>query len=395
MSEKVKINSEDKKLLSIEGLRGILAIIVVINHFILLFCPIVFSGSFDLNDFVNNATSFKMLLANSPLNVFMNGHFAVCVFFGISGYVLTLNYKNTNNTKVLQKSIVKRYFRLAIPVLATCLLIYILFLLHSFVKANYPTGDSSLDFGQSLFKNNLSFFEMVKMALFDVPVSGNNQYLPVLWTIQIEFLGALILFSFLLFTHNLESKWIYGLIIIGVCAIILKYYAPILFIGSLTCIYEEKLKKTFKNNFIKLLLLFGFLYFAGIPNISKEANAHTIYSFTNHIKFNVYPYFHNLATACLLMLIVSSNKLEKILSFKYLAQLGKLSFSVYLLHLPILYCLGTYLMRANNGKINMFVLFLICFSVVIAVSIVFYKFIDKTAISSSNKLAKRFLDIEV
>jgi len=381
----------DNKILHLEGLRGILAIIVVINHFILLFYPVYFIGSFDLKDFINSPSSYKILLANTPANIFMNGSFAVCAFFGISGYVLTLSYKKSNELKTLQKNILKRYVRLIIPVIATCLLIYLLFVSGAFTKANYPANSPNLDFGQSLFKNDLSFLRMIKMALFNVPFSGNNLYLSVLWTIQIEFLGVLVLFAFLMFTHGLRKRWVYGIIVILACILLTRYYVPLLFAGSIICIYEERIRSFLTRRSVKIFLLLVFLFFAGVPNIANEAKIHTMYSFTTVFPFNVYPYFHNIATVFLLLLIISSKSIKKVLSSKNLVRLGSLSFSVYLIHLPILYCFGTYLMRMFKGDIPVVALFLICFCAIIIFSVLFYLFIDRPAIAISNKLAKKFI----
>lgn len=87
-----------QKRLYLEGLRGLLSLIVVVHHFILLFQPLVFLGSNNPDDFKTRPLSGSILLANTPLNLFMNGNWAVCMFFVMSGYVLSVKYFQTSNT---------------------------------------------------------------------------------------------------------------------------------------------------------------------------------------------------------------------------------------------------------------------------------------------------------
>src|ERR1044071_1561214 len=107
----------NERVIHLEGARALLAVVVVVHHFILLFYPSVSIGSYNLADFQAETQPFSVVLAHSPLNIFMNGHLAVSVFLVISGYVLTLPYITSGNTNLLGKAALKRYFRLSIPVL--------------------------------------------------------------------------------------------------------------------------------------------------------------------------------------------------------------------------------------------------------------------------------------
>ncbi|KAA2235258.1 acyltransferase family protein [Salinarimonas soli] len=61
---------------SLDGLRGIAALLVVFSHLVVAFQPALYFGREALLE--NNALTF---LATSPFFVFVNGSFAVYVFF--------------------------------------------------------------------------------------------------------------------------------------------------------------------------------------------------------------------------------------------------------------------------------------------------------------------------
>ena len=379
------------KILHFEGLRGLLALVVFIHHFILLFYPVVYVGTFDYQEFVANPYAFKILLAHSPLNIFMSGHLAVCVFLVISGYVLTLSYKKSDTTGVLQQNILKRYFRLILPVLGACLVLKILFVSGMIELANYPRNVEKLEFGNKLFRNDLSWPALITSSLFTVPFSGHSNFLPVLWTLQAEFLGVIALFLFLLVTHNLRDRFYYAVVLV----LIYLYFSYNLFIlviaGGIVCIYEEKIKKVFRSTASKILLLSCALFFGGMLNTDKAAIAHSLYGFTLKFPFQAYPHFHNLSAAFFLILLISSTTLKNLFSHKYLVLFGKLCFSIYLLHLPVLYCVGSTLMWMYSGKIHPLLLFSLCLCVTVLLALPFYKYVDKLAIRFSNRLATRLM----
>lgn len=103
-----------KKLIYLEGLRGIAAFIVVISHFIQVFYPAMLESNPTL---VHN--SFETWISDSPINFLYNGNFAVYIFFILSGYVLSIKYHQKKDLEIIFELGVKRYIRLAIPVAAS------------------------------------------------------------------------------------------------------------------------------------------------------------------------------------------------------------------------------------------------------------------------------------
>ncbi|WP_019915138.1 acyltransferase family protein [Paenibacillus sp. HW567] len=84
----------DSKLLYLNGLRGVAALVVVFSHYTLSFFPALHTGN--TSDVYN---SFELFVSGSPLNVFYNGSFAVFIFFILSGFVLSYKYWGVENYK--------------------------------------------------------------------------------------------------------------------------------------------------------------------------------------------------------------------------------------------------------------------------------------------------------
>jgi peptidoglycan/LPS O-acetylase OafA/YrhL len=193
-------------------------------------------------------------------------------------------------------------------------------------------------------------------------------------------------------THNIKNKWYIGFLLIFICLLCSRHLFMLVLAGGMICFYEAQVLKIFKTWLSKLLLLLCALFLGGMLNTDKEAIAHSIYRFTLDFPVNAYPYFHAMSAILILVLIVSSRKMKSVFSGKYLVMLGKLCFSIYLLHLPILYCIGSRLMWMSGGKIHPLLLFFSCLAVTLLLAFPFYYFIDKLSIRFSNKLAMYVLN---
>src|SRR5215472_16570432 len=119
-----------KKDIVLEAIRGGAALVVVVWHVCVGFFPYSLNGWWQ----------------GSPLNLFMNGHSAVQLFFVLSGYVLTRRYFESGNNRILLRGAVKRWPRLMGPVLLVVLASYMLFKLdlYQFEQAGAVSGSGWL-----------------------------------------------------------------------------------------------------------------------------------------------------------------------------------------------------------------------------------------------------------
>ncbi|MBD2845513.1 acyltransferase family protein [Paenibacillus sp. IB182496] len=91
--------SSNNKLFYLDGLRGLAALVVVISHYIQVFYPAALNGKAEQAHF-----KWDTWYGYSPVNLFYNGQFAVCLFFALSGYVLNVKlFDKKLDDKTFQK----------------------------------------------------------------------------------------------------------------------------------------------------------------------------------------------------------------------------------------------------------------------------------------------------
>ncbi|AMJ49873.1 acyltransferase family protein [Cereibacter sphaeroides] len=172
------------RIAAFDGLRGVAAVIVVLYHYLCLMHP----------NFAPSMGTSLTALADTPLHMLWNGRFAVAVFFVLSGFVMAAAADRRREALIANS--VTRYLRLALPVTASCLLAWI------WLTA-FP--DSARALQQTLAEPsrwlNFTYQEPIKPAWYAVAdglaatfLRGYSRFNNVLWTMQIELVGSLGIF---------------------------------------------------------------------------------------------------------------------------------------------------------------------------------------------------------
>lgn len=172
----------------LDGLRGVAAVVVVLSHAFCAFKPSLAFGT-DYSD----APSIAASLSASPLFLFINGSFAVCIFMVLSGYVITASAERVVTPLILRFA--ARYVRLSIPAGVAVLFATALILTngmnmvgvselipHWWVKIYYRPED---------FLWTDIFSEVGGKSLW----TGRSYLVPVLWIMQLEFFGSCAVFG--------------------------------------------------------------------------------------------------------------------------------------------------------------------------------------------------------
>ncbi|HLA06827.1 MAG TPA: acyltransferase family protein [Anaerolineales bacterium] len=209
------MNNNPDKLLSLEGLRGIAALIVIFDHLHLAFFV-------EYDEIIAAFLDSRFpSLPSKALQYFVtglhDGNFAVWVFWVMSAFVLSKKYFQSVKLKsaeegsdYLTRSTIKRYPRLLIPILASVLFAFVL------LSSNRMTNnDLALQLGEhtstgwlpSFYDFEPSLSRAIKSAAWDAFFDFNRDvtYNTVLWTMEPEFFGSLFLFSLLSLLGNKKS----------------------------------------------------------------------------------------------------------------------------------------------------------------------------------------------
>ncbi|MEI6101908.1 MAG: acyltransferase, partial [Eubacteriales bacterium] len=183
-----------QKLNNLEAVRGLAAFSVVIYHIIFYFYPAMVTGDPGMSYMPHE---IELLFARSPLYILYSGNFAVCIFFVLSGFVLSYKYFKKENTQIVIATAFKRYFRLVIPVAFSVMIVY----LCTLIQPNNPYGPQHSSFFGALYEGFFGSF-------FRHQAEYNSQ----LWTMSYEFYGSFLVFGFCLIFGNRKNR-IFGYIL--------------------------------------------------------------------------------------------------------------------------------------------------------------------------------------
>ncbi len=114
---------KEPRISHLDGLRGFLALTIFVHHFLYCFAANFIVGGISKEQIISGKQTVYGIFASTPLNLLYNPGMAVDFFFILSGYVLSFTYFLKQDIVIVKQNILKRYVRLAIPVLALCLLL--------------------------------------------------------------------------------------------------------------------------------------------------------------------------------------------------------------------------------------------------------------------------------
>lgn len=169
---------------ALDGLRGWAALVVLMTHLVAPF------------------------LAAPPLLFWLpvDGTLAVYVFFVLSGYVLSIGYLQSGDRHMLAALAIRRYPRLTIPILASCLLAYTaqaLGLMHPSMEG-LPNGNTWF---RALYHPDSTLLSVLRFSVWEVYFDWQESSLnPVLWTMRTELLGSFLVLGILAVTRTRSAR---------------------------------------------------------------------------------------------------------------------------------------------------------------------------------------------
>ena len=187
------------RLAWIEGARGLAALSVCLSHFLSAFFPFMMANIYP--DAPAVAARYPLLesaLRLPPFNLLFKGPFAVSLFFALSGLALTLGYFRSGERRVLVDAALKRYPRLALPVLAALLLAAALWSL-GLMRIQQVGALNGSAWALGHYDGAKGFAEALGEALRGALLLGGPAAIAldnVLWTMKPELFGSLLLFAF-------------------------------------------------------------------------------------------------------------------------------------------------------------------------------------------------------
>lgn len=371
------------KLNAVESIRGLACLAVVFSHLSLSFYP--YLHHFDEHAVASN--TLVHFIHHSPFAFWYSGTAAVYVFFVLSGFILSYVICNNRDMQLKIKSMMlKRYPRLAIPALGSCLLLW-------FALQFSDIDSSHVQYWfKALATQNISFSQAIYEGTIGSFLFAESSLNWVLWTMQVELLGSFLLFG-LLYIYSLDKRLFLPLVLLfPTTAIFFKSQELFLgllcfLVGSLIFLYARVIRSSVLAT---LLLLLG-LYLAGAHNTSSAYQ--WIYALLGK---KTYDYCNFVSGILIVYSVLMSPMLSQKLDNRICVYLGKLSFSIYLLHLLLMYCVClpvfNYFIALGWGYDVAALLSISVFFIALMLSADGYsRYVDTFAIHLSNRLSDYFL----
>lgn len=291
-------NAGDKHLGYLDSARGIAAMMVMYYHYL--------------------GWMYEKTLPAMLASIVFNGSDAVSFFFVLSGFVLSYKYVVLNGRLDIKKFFISRWFRLW-PAFFVTLVPNALYFMQDYI--------SPKELQDTFINNYHKFWE--EALLF----RGFNNFYPPGWTLTFE-LTLSLLVPFLIIIAKKNRAYMPWLIL---AYLVVKEVFLIHFIlgVTLSAYYTWLVSPDFKQSWwyrYRYFVLPAAIALFSIRHITHISPLGPTYNdVANYLNINLFHYT-GLASFIFLAAILRSPKAQRFLEHRLLVYIGKISFSIYLVH---------------------------------------------------------------
>jgi peptidoglycan/LPS O-acetylase OafA/YrhL len=352
----------------LDGLRGFAAFLVYLGHHQLWAHGSTVASPILENAFGYNGQFYFACLPGVRL-FFSGGHFAVSVFFVLSGFVLSAKplalihdgqYVKLGDS--LASALFRRWLRLYIPVLGTTFLYMTMW--HAFGFRAVPDPQGS-------YRDELWNWYIELKSFSFVFRSGGEPWLSYnfhAWSLPVEFRGSIVVFTSLMaFSRCTRTArlWCQVGLIVYFMYIADGWYCALFVAGMLLSDLENLAAERELPSFFSLLephkttlsyaMLLSSIYLGGVPSETRDVNslrASPGWYYLSFLKPQAvfdYKWFYLFWAAT--FLVAATPRLPWLKAFFELRinqYLGRISFGFYLVHGPVLWSLGDRIYAATG-----------------------------------------------
>ena len=403
-----------------DGIRGLAAVTVILQHFLNAFFPRM-NGPF----LPEGAEGWNFMTYPFIRSIYA-GNFSVHVFFVLSGIVVPFRYliKGSKDLGIIQSSVIRRPARLLVPVIPLSIISYIMYLAHAYDTAADIKFLSIL----AMKPKFRSFGQFLLDTFIGIWMTDGNTYIPQAWTLSYEMMGSILLYVVLLGIHGLQTRFRVGIVAM-LCfffavaptfyGVNIIYYHDFL-VGLLIAMFivwrdevckgnrnassnESKSSSLIKKHLVRwtgnLFFLLG-LFFGSYPlTISGTGGINASYwrgmkSISDPTELHE-KFWYTLGGTFLIFGIVLSDWLQWFFSLRLFAFIGHISYPMYLIHLQLMASAGVaiykklyYSAQLSHGAsaLTMLAIYTI---IIIPLSWVGVPLLDKPSITVGRWMEKR------
>lgn len=356
----------------LDSVRGLAAFSVFLSHF---------CGGY--------GKTLIRLLKGTPFSIFVDGYGGVSVFFVLSGLVLSLDAFHGSRKLSIVAFYIRRFFRITVP-FATMLVIVFFAFKTGYIKHDTDPHISNWLYGQWADTHKMDFLSFLQQAALIIP--GVNQVLiPQSWTLFYE-LRISLLMPFLILIAMRSTLWLTLFVIVNIAISETHFFLLHFFWGILLAKYHYHLIALGnKMNWLLKIPIFA------IGIILVSSNRPIVYLGINLSQQTSW-ILSGLGAALLLALFTGSNLAKSILGVGVLRFLGRISYSMYLLHAMVLITITPLMIKVLNycgiaGSVAYWLVIVPTLGVVLLISSLSFHFIEKPSISMGRFVAQKYVDL--
>lgn len=346
-----------------------MSINVLLCHFICVYYPEMYTIAW-AEKFAGGGLK---IFASTPLSVLVNGNVAVQYFFVLSGFLAALSVFRKKDVDLFQ-SVTGRYLRLFPIVAGATIFTFVLMktglMYHLEISSDVRNTEFLLDYCNF----TLTFSNLLSQSIF-WPYIKNSRYVGPFWTISYEIMGYILIT--VLCSVAKEKKWrrilyVFVAIILWLngqanyCSFVFGAFVADLFN------YSEPNTTWLSRIYTKLVRHKAFLipfYILGTYLASIPINQTGIYSFLPSFVGAIL--YRATGIAMCLWCILNCGLAQKILEIKPIQWLGKISFTTYAFHWPLMLSLeaGLFMLMRNRftydaAALGAFMITVLCIMIV-------------------------------